>query len=223
MGACADDLRVMLPQFALPGGRMPLRDLPFVHRLYRPDDLDGSVIAHLHGSGGSEADLMRFAHRIAPRATLLGVRGRSTEEGVNRWFRRFDAGTFDQEDIRGETEAFEAFVTDAVRGYGLEAGRMIFLGHSNGANFPGAVMLLYPGVVRRAILLRAGAVLEDVPSADLSRTEVLLLSGATDPFAATAPALGTVLRERGTRLDSRSIPVGHDLTQGDLDAAADWL
>jgi phospholipase/carboxylesterase len=27
----------MLPQFALPGEeRMPLRDLPFIHRLYRP-------------------------------------------------------------------------------------------------------------------------------------------------------------------------------------------
>jgi phospholipase/carboxylesterase len=65
---------------------------------------------HLHGSGGSEADLMPFAHRIAPRATLLGVRGRPTEEGVHRWFRRFDAGTYDQEDIRAEAEAFAAFV-----------------------------------------------------------------------------------------------------------------
>jgi phospholipase/carboxylesterase len=100
---------------------------------------------------------------------------------------------------------------------------MTFLGHSNGANFLGAVMLLHPGFVRRAILLRAGAVLEDVPPADLNRTEVLLLSGATDPFAATAPALGTVLRERGATLDMRSLPAGHDLTQGDLDAAAAWL
>jgi phospholipase/carboxylesterase len=181
------------------------------------------VIVHLHGSGGSEVDLMPFAHRVAPRATLLGVRGRSTEEGVNRWFRRFDAGTFDQEDIRTEAGAFAAFVAAAVRGYGLEAGRMTFLGHSNGANLLGAMMLLHPSVVRRAILLRAGAVLEDVPPADLSRTEVLLLSGATDPFAATAPALGTVLRKRGARLDMRSLPAGHDLTQDDLDAAADWL
>jgi phospholipase/carboxylesterase len=35
--ARADDLRVMLPQVALPGEeRMPLLDLPFVHRLYGP-------------------------------------------------------------------------------------------------------------------------------------------------------------------------------------------
>jgi phospholipase/carboxylesterase len=115
----------MLPQFALPEEeRMPLRDLPFVHHLYLPDDPDGSVIVHLHGSGGSEADLMPFANRIAPRATLLGVRGRSAEEGMNRWFRRFDAGTYDQEDIRAEAEAYEGFVARAVRRYGLEAGSM---------------------------------------------------------------------------------------------------
>jgi phospholipase/carboxylesterase len=42
---------------------------------------------------------MPFARRAAPRATLLGVRGRSTEEGINRWFRRYDAVTYDQDDI----------------------------------------------------------------------------------------------------------------------------
>jgi phospholipase/carboxylesterase len=153
------DLKVMLPQFALPGEeRMPLRDLPFVHRLYLPDDPDGSVIVHLHESGGSEATLCPS--------------GRTDD----------------------------------------------LLVHSNGANFLDAVMLLHPGVFRRAILLRAGAVLEDVPPADLTRTEVLLVSGATDPFATTAADLGTFVRERGARPDMRSLPAGHDLTQGDLGA-----
>jgi phospholipase/carboxylesterase len=35
--ARADDLRVILPQFALPGEeRTPMRDLHFVHRFHRP-------------------------------------------------------------------------------------------------------------------------------------------------------------------------------------------
>src|SRR5690606_26130543 len=110
-GARAEDLRVMLPQFALPGeARMPQRDLPFVHRFHVPTDPDGSVIVLLHGTDGNEADLMPLAARVNPRATLLGVRGRSTEEGVTRWFRRFDAVTFDQHDIRFEAGAFAAFV-----------------------------------------------------------------------------------------------------------------
>jgi phospholipase/carboxylesterase len=91
----AEELRVMLPQFALPGEeRQPMRELPFVHRFHVPDDPDGSTIVLLHGTGGNEADLMPLAHRIAPRATLLGVRGRSHEEGVARWFRRLTMTSF---------------------------------------------------------------------------------------------------------------------------------
>src|SRR5690606_37756272 len=130
----AHDLRVMLPQFARPGEeRMPARDLPFVHRFHTPEDPDGTVIVLLHGTGGNEADLMPFAARLNPRATLLGVRGRSTEEGIFRWFRRFDAVTFDQEDIRLEATAFAAFIEGAVAGYGLDPYTMTYLGYSNGA------------------------------------------------------------------------------------------
>ncbi len=220
----AEDLRVMLPQFARPGeARMPMRDLPFIHRLHRPEDPDGSFIVHLHGSGGNEADLMPLAHRIAPRATLLGVRGRATDEGINRWFRRFDAVTYDQDDLRSEAAAFAGFVDGAVRGYGLDPGRMTFLGYSNGASLLGAVMLLHPGVIRRAILLRAVAALEQPPGPDLSAAEVLLLTGAQDPFARFAPALEAALRSAGAALDVRTLDAGHDLAEADIDAARPWI
>lgn len=226
--ARADDLRVMLPQFALPGEeRMPMRDLPFIHRFHVPDDPDGSTIVLLHGTGGNEADLMPLARRIAPRATLLGVRGRSTEEGINRWFRRFDAVTFDQADIRAEAAAFAGFIEGAVRGYGMDAGRMTYLGYSNGANLLGAVMLLHPGVVRRAILLRGIAVLDEAPAvdptADPRGSEVLLLTGARDPFARMAPALEVALRAGGAALDARTLPAGHELGAADLEQAKEWL
>uniref|UniRef100_UPI001954E030 hypothetical protein n=1 Tax=Enterobacter bugandensis TaxID=881260 RepID=UPI001954E030 len=77
-----------LPDIALPGEPRDRRvELPFIYRLKRPADPDGSTMVVLHGTGGSETDLMPLARRIAPRATLLGFRGRSTEEGVLRWFR----------------------------------------------------------------------------------------------------------------------------------------
>jgi len=222
--ARAQDLRVMLPQFAHPGAeRVPMRDLPFIHRFHTPDDPDGSVIVLLHGTGGSEADLMPLARRIAPRATLLGVRGRSTEEGINRWFRRYDAVTYDQADIRAEAEAFVGFMEGAVQSYRLDAGRISYLGYSNGANLLGAVMLLHPGLVRRAILLRGINVLEDVPTPDLAGTDVLLLSGAQDPFARMAPALEVALQGAGASLDARILPTGHELGTGDLEVSKAWL
>lgn len=200
-----------------------MRDLPFIHRFHRPDDPDGSVIVLLHGTGGNEADLMPLAHRIAPRATLLGVRGRSNEEGINRWFRRFDAVTYDQADIRSEAAAFKGFMDSAVQSYGLDAGRISYLGYSNGANLLGAVMLLHPGLVQRAILLRGIAALEEPPSPDLAGTEVLLLSGAHDPFARMAPALEAALRAAGASLDAQTLPAGHDIGAADLEVTKAWL
>lgn len=222
--ARADDLRVMLPQFALPGAaRMPMRDLSFIHRFHVPDDPDGSVIVLLHGTGGNEADLMPLAARLNPRATLLGVRGRSTEEGVSRWFRRYDVMTYDQDDIRAEAAALADFAAEAVKGYGLDPARMIWLGYSNGANLLGAVLRLHPGVVRRAVLLRGIEALEAPPPADLTGVRVLLLTGARDPFARMAPALEAALRAGGADLEARRVTAGHDLSPEDLDIARVWL
>lgn len=202
---------------------MPMRDLPFTHRFHAPENPDGSVIVLLHGTGGNEADLMPLAARLNPRATLLGVRGRSSEEGINRWFRRFDAVTYDQADIRSEAEAFAGFVAGAVRGYGLDAGRMTYLGYSNGANLLGAILQLHPDVVRRAILLRGIQALEQPPEADLNDARILLLTGARDPFARMAPALEQALTEGGADLDARTINAGHELADEDLTVATTWL
>ncbi|KGJ19172.1 VOC family protein [Paracoccus sanguinis] len=222
--ARAADLRVILPQFARPGAeRMPMRDLPFVHRFHTPDDPDGSVLVLLHGTGGSETDLMPLAARINPRATLLGVRGRSTEEGINRWFRRLDPLTYDQDDIAAEAEAFAGFVAGAVRGYGLDADALTFLGYSNGANLLGAILRLHPGVLRRAVLLRGIEVLDDAPAADLTGTRVLMTTGARDPYGRMAPPLEASLKAAGADVDARLIEAGHELSGADLTAVQGWL
>ncbi len=220
----ARDLIPILPQFALPGEeRFPIRKLPFIHRFNRPENPDGIVLVLLHGSGGNEADLMPFARRAAPHATLLGLRGRATEEGSNRWFRRFDDATFDQEDISSEAEAFEAFIAGAVSGYGLDPERLVFLGYSNGANFLAAVMQLHPGLVRRAVLLRASQVLEAPPVQDFAEANVLILEGSDDSLVGDATPLAENWRARGATVDDRVLPVGHALSDSDVSEVAAWL
>jgi phospholipase/carboxylesterase len=177
----------------------------------------------LHGAGGNEADLMPIARRIAPRATLLGVRGRATEEGTNRWFRRFDATTFDQADIRTEADAFAAFVEGAVTGYGLDPDRLAFLGYSNGANLLAAVIQLHPGVVRRAILLRGIWASENAEAGKLSGTRVLMLNGRDDPLIRKASTLAVHLMEGGAKVEVRTLSAGHDLSGADVTEAAQWL
>lgn len=220
----ADSLRVSLPQFARPGEeRIPMRDLPFIHRLYQPDDADGSVLLLLPGSGRDETDLMPMAHRIAPKATLLGVRGRSTEEGFPRFFRRLTMTTYDQDDIRSEAVAFDAFLKGAIANYGLDPERITVLGYSNGANFAAAILALYPGLLQRAVLMRAMAALEDLPPVDLKGTQILALTGKVDPYGAYAPRLIEWLQQSGADLDVRIMPAGHEVSQADADIAKEWL
>ena len=220
----AEDLKLLLPQFALPGQpRIPLRDLPFVHRFHVPETPDGSTLVLLHGTGGDEADLMPLARRAEPHATLLGVRGRAHEEGTTRWFRRIAGDVVDQADIAAEAEAFAAFVTGAAESFGLDRDATTFLGLSNGANFLAAFMGLYPGLVRRAVLIRPMLVLDPPPAPDLSGVDVLMLVGAQDPFAARAPALAAWLNAAGARLETRTLPAGHGLVPEDRAAIAEWL
>ncbi|MGL4237819.1 VOC family protein [Tabrizicola sp.] len=220
----ADDLKAMLPQFALPGEeRFPVRNLPFIHRFNRPEHPDGTTLVLLHGTGGNEADLMPIARRIAANATLLGVRGRATEEGTNRWFRRIDTATFDQADLRSEAEAFAAFIKGAVTGYGLDMDRLVFLGYSNGASLLAAVIQSHPDVVRRAILLRGFQALENQGAGDLSSTIVLVLDGRDDPLAPHPSTLADLLRASGAKVTVRTLATGHDLSSADVMEAAQWL
>jgi phospholipase/carboxylesterase len=155
--------------------------------------------------------------------TLLGVRGRSTEEGVRRWFRRFSVTSFDQEDIRFEAQAFAAFVEGANAAYRLDPTRTVFLGYSNGANLLAAFMLLHPRLARKAILLRAVSVLENVPDVDRSDADILMIAGASDPYGHLASALEQALRASGARVDARTVGSGHELGAEDIKVAANWL
>lgn len=219
-----EDVRVALPQFAMPGEeRVIYRDLPFVHRFHTPAESDGSTIVLLHGSGGSETSLMALAHKANPRATLLGVRGRSTEEDIARWFRRFDDMTFDEKDIISEAKAFAAFLDGAVSAYGIDRSRLVFIGHSNGANFLAAFFALHPEFARHSLLLRPMPVLADWPKSELNGTRFTLAAGETDRHRDRTLSLRDHLANSGAEADVSLVPHGHELGLEDVELAKRWV
>ncbi|MGL3608416.1 VOC family protein [Rhizobium sp. G187] len=219
-----EDIVPMLPQFGLPGEpRTIYRDLPFVHRIHEPERPNGSGLVLLHGTGGNEASLLPLGRKIAPQATLLGLRGRATEEGVARFFRRFGPLSFDQQDIRAEAEALSAFIEDMGPAYGLSKARTAFVGYSNGANLLAAAMLLHPGLISTAILIRPMPVLDALSDVDLSAARILVAAGDRDPYLPQAQDLAKQLRECGADVTFTALDADHALSPDDVTAAQSFL
>lgn len=196
----------------------------FAIEIVRPEKPDGHTMVLLHGSGGNETSLVQLAARIAPHATLLGIRGRVTQDGRTRWYRRLSAVTFDQDDVRTESQAFASFLGRTALELDIDLSRTVFLGYSNGANLLAATALLHPGLVRKAALLRPMSVLDQPPTPELAGASLLMIAGDADRiYAPFAPALEKLLESRGASVDARIIPSDHMIGEEDARIVAEWL
>jgi phospholipase/carboxylesterase len=192
--------------------------LGFRYRLVTPAKPSSECLFVLHGSGVDETTIIPLARTLAPDATLVAARGRIPQDDGFRWFERITPTRFEQTSIRNETAAYAKFAVEAAERHGLDLARATFLGYSNGANVVSSLMLLHPGLVRRAALLRAMPVLDDPPAVDLHGTRVLIIAGAADQtYGPYASALVTLFSQRGAGIDARIVASGHEF--GDTDAA----
>lgn len=199
-------------------------DLAFAYRLWRPAHASGDTLVLLHGSGVDETTMAPLAAEIAPDALRIAVRGRIPQEDGWRWFGRITPTSFEQASIRSEAVAFVEFIGELARIHDLDLTRTVFLGYSNGANVISSVMLLHPGVIRRAALLRAMPVLDDVPSADLSGMQLLVIAGRRDvTYSPFTPALVALLRTHGAAVDVRTVDAGHEFGTADVALVREWL
>lgn len=163
-------------------------ELPLRHRFVRGADPASPPLLLLHGTGGNEDDLLPLGWAIAPGATMLSPRGAVMENGMPRFFRRLAEGVFDEADLRHRTSELAGFIQGAREQYGIAA--PVAVGFSNGANIAAALLMLNPGVLQGAVLLRAMAPFRRPPAAVLPGTPVLLLSGFSDPVVPAANAAG---------------------------------
>src|SRR5688572_5593627 len=96
-----------------------LPDLVFIHNYIPASDRTRPPLLLLHGTGGDENDLVPFGHRLAPGAALLSPRGKVSEQGAARFFRRLADGVFDLEDLAARTGELADFVERARKTYEL--------------------------------------------------------------------------------------------------------
>jgi predicted esterase len=200
--------------------------LAFIHRFVPASSPDlGITLLLLHGTGGNEQDLLTLGQELLPGAALLSPRGRILENGMPRFFRRLAEGVFDLEDLKLQTDELARFVSDAASKYGLQTGKIIAVGYSNGANIAASVMLAHSTVLAGAILFRPMVPFVPTSTPDLKNVPVLLAAGRRDPIVVPEQtlALGEILKTAGARVSLHWHEGGHELGRDDIAAAKDWI
>jgi phospholipase/carboxylesterase/glyoxalase family protein len=200
--------------------------LAFLHRFVPASPSNpGVTLLLLHGTGGNEQDLLTLGQELLPGAALLSPRGRILENGMPRFFRRLAEGVFDLDDLKLQTDELARFVGAASSKYGFDAGKIVAVGYSNGANIAASVMLSHPGVLAGAILFRPMVPFTPPVSPDLRNVPVLLAAGRRDPVVVPEQtlALGEILKTSGARVSLHWHEGGHELGRDDIAAAKDWI
>ena len=178
----------------------------------------------LHGSGGTETDLVPFAEELAPGSSTLGIRGAVAIDGGFAFFRRSPDRRIDEADIAIRAIVLADFIESCCTTYRF-AGAPLGIGFSNGAIMAAALLLMRPRLFGRAILFRPlSPFLEDKPTR-LDATPVLIIDGEKD--TRRSPGDGLRLAERlvraGARVTHHVLGAGHTMTPSDLQIARQWV
>jgi len=186
---------------------------------YIPAKSGDLTVLLLHGTGGDENDLIPIGRAVAPGAALLSPLGNVLEGGARRFFRRLAPGVFDEADIRVRAQELADFVLP------FKTGRLMALGYSNGANIAAALMLLHPGMMNGAVLLRPMTPLVPDVLPDLAGKRVQIQAGMEDSMTTpgNTESLAKLLSSAGAAVEVRWMDAGHDLGPGDFQAAKEFF
>jgi predicted esterase len=213
--------------------------LGFIHRFIPPNKVSGSrakehvkkdkqvftTLLLLHGTGGSEEDMLSLGQQIAPEAAILSPRGKVLENGMPRFFRRLSEGVFDLEDLKFRTYELADFVEQASRIYRFNLQHVIAVGYSNGANIAASELLLRPELISAAILFRAMVPLVPETLPDLTNKYIFMSSGLYDPIVPKQEAerLFGLFKKAGAKVSLNWQDSTHELTMKEVQNAEEWL
>lgn len=199
--------------------------LGFVHRFVAAESPSLPTLLMLHGTGGDENDLLPLGQALAPGAALLSPRGKVLENGMPRFFRRLAMGVFDEQDLRLRTGELAEFARTASGRYSFDLGNVVAVGYSNGANIAGSLLLLYPQVLRAALLLSPMLPLKPEQMPNLKGVPVFVAAGRADPIVPpeNTQQLVSLLEQAGANVTQRWHPGGHELSQSAIEEARQWI
>ena len=193
------------------------------HRFLRGADPAGSPLLLLHGTGGTEHDLLALARDLGPAMSSLAVRGTVEIEGGFAFFCRHSNRTIDEADITERLEALAGFLNSCRDHHGFAA--PVAVGFSNGAIMVAALLLMRPGLLRGAILFRPLSPLSRELPTTMQATPVLIIDGANDSRRSRGDGLrlAQTLIRAGADVTHHVLDTGHAITSEDVAIARAWL
>jgi phospholipase/carboxylesterase len=194
------------------------------HIFKQGSDTSKPVLLLLHGTGGTEQDLLPLAEMIDPEASVLSVRGNVSENGMPRFFRRLAEGVFDEEDLIFRTKELHEFLDKAAKEHGFDRSNIVAFGYSNGANIAASLLFHYNDSLKGASLHHPMVPLRGIQMPNLSEVPVFIAAGKNDPIcpAAESEELDELLRGAGAKTTVHWEMNGHTLTGSEVAVAADW-
>ena len=196
-----------------------------MRHIFLPGKVSRPTLLLLHGTGGSEEDLLPLAEMLDPQASVLSVRGNVLEKGMSRFFRRLAPVVFDEEDLVFRTGELNDFLGEAAKEYGFDRDNVIALGYSNGANMAASLLFHIPNALQGAILFHPMVPRRGVILPSLSPVPVFIGAGEKDDICPPEETreLSSILIEAGVKVTIHWESNGHGLTETEAQAAAAWF
>lgn len=178
----------------------------------------------LHGTGGTEHDLIDMAAYIDETANILSLRGQVSEHGMLRHFARISHGVFDQVDLERRTTELKAFLDWASTYYGIDRDSFIALGYSNGANLAASYAFKYPHDLKGSILLHPMSAGQIDEAINLGNVPIFIGAGDNDEICPPkyTMALYELMKHHNGNLTLSWHSGGHRITKNELDAVKKW-
>lgn len=192
--------------------------------IYNENKKGAPVFVLLHGTGGTETDLLSLASALNHEYNVLSIRGNVKENGMNRYFRRLGEGNYDWEDLEFRGKELYEFIAKKAQEYDFKLEDVIFVGFSNGSNIAIQLMLQQEGKFKKAMLFAPLYPTDLERKHDFSDVEVFLSLGKGDPIVPESESERVIKLFEERNADVTTVWVnGHTLPQEALIAGKEWL
>lgn len=192
--------------------------------IYNENKKGAPVFVLLHGTGGTETDLISLAELLNPEYNVLGIRGNVQENGMNRFFKRHGEGQYDWEDLEFRGNELYEFIVKKSKEYDFKMEDTVLVGFSNGSNIAIQMMLKQSETFKKAALFAPLYPADLEEKHDFSDVEVFLSLGEGDPIVPESESKRVIslFEGRGANVTTAWV-TGHSLTQEVAQQAKIWL